>query len=314
MDVQRKIAMLAIASAALTASARASSLGPSFISLYTIANLGVPSDLPPYGAGGIAFSQSNPSVLLMGGISDYVSGSVYSVGLTRDPVTNEVTGYSGAFSSYASATYIDGGLTYGPDGYLFFTQYPNNTISEMKPGSTSPDFTESLPGVTSSVGGLNFIPAGFSGAGNAAITSYNGDSICSSAVTLNGDGSYSFGACTDTVALPSVPEGIQYIAAGTPGFSANSILVSFYSQGLIEAYQVDANGMPILATGKVFASGVGNPIGITVDPLTGAILSDSISGSITVVMPDVVVAPEPGSFWLAITAAIAAAGFRRRRE
>jgi len=272
---------------------------PGAFASFTVIDIGRPANLPPYSAAGLVFNPANSNGLLLGGIADYPSGHVYNVGLTRDPVTQTITGFDGTFSSAASTPYIDGGLSYGPDQYLFFTQYPNNTIGEIKPGDTSPDYTEALPGVTSSTGGLAFIPAGFAGAGNAAISSYSGDSVCSATVNANSDGSFSFGTCTDSVTFGSSPEGLLYVAAGTPGFSTDALVVAFYSQSVIVAYQLDSNGMPVLSTGQTIAT-VQNPIGLALDPVTNDIVTDSINGSI-----NIIAAPEPGSFTLALVLLLA---------
>ena len=293
------------------AAARAETIGAAFSGIYNLTTIAPPAGLvSSYYTGGLVFESGDPNVLLFGMYADSAAGRILAVDVTRDSVTQGVTGFTGSASTDSSSPYIDAGLTYGPGGYLFFTA-TTNTIGEIKPGSTSPDYTVSLPGVTASTGGLDFIPAGFGSAGNAAITSYNGESICSATVALQGDGSYAFGTCTDTVSLSSTVEGIQYVSAGTPGFSANSVLINFYSpygSGSVVAYQVDSNGMPILSTARSFITGLQEAEGITLDPVTGDILADPVDGA-NAQWIVASAAPEPDSFGLTLAAfAVLAAG------
>jgi hypothetical protein len=308
--------------AALTAlliplTAQAALIAPGFSGIYTITNIGRPPGLPGTG-GGLTFEAGNNNVLLIGGNAEFPSGQIYAVDVTRDPVTHSITGYSSAPASFASAPDDDGGLTYGPGGDLFFTQYTDNTIGQIKPGNSSPNKTSLLPGVIASTGGLTFIPAGFNGAGNAAITSFNGFGVCSAPVTPDGAGTYNFGICTDTVSLGTPLEGIEYVPLGTPGFSSPTVLVALYSLAKIEAYQLDANGMPIPASGVDFATIIGSAQGIGIDPVTGDFLFDEYSAGspgLFVVHANVQAAPEPGTWLLLLLGAAAAAprALARRR-
>lgn len=276
-------------------------LNASFSSFYTLDSLTPPNDVTlSYGVGAIQFQTGSSNVLLQGGFADFGSGVIDAVSVHRDS-SSHITGFSDSTSIFATAPDIDAGLAYGPGGDLFFTQYSDNTVGEIQPGGTSASYTASLPGVPSSTGGLAFIPTGFGGAGNAAITSFNGDSICSASVTSNGSGGYNFGTCSDTVTFSSNPEGIAYVPAGTPGFAANSILINFYELGTLTAFNLDANGMPILATGVNVVTGLERPAGIAVDPVTGDILIDCfLAGQQWTELQVNSTAPEPGTGGIAV--------------
>jgi hypothetical protein len=218
---------------------------------------------------------------------------------------------------YATAPNNDGGLAYAPNGTLLFTEYSNNAIGEIKPGSTSPDATVSLnsSGVPSSVGTLNFVPAGYNGAGSLVIGSYSGGTFCDASMTNNGDGTYGFGACTNSVSVGGGPEGLIYVPQGSAEFASQSVLVSEYSAGKVVAYQIDANGLPIPATGQDFITGLTGAEGAVVDPVTGDFLFSTYGGNshIYEITGFATPTPEPGTMLL-FAAGLAGAGFIRRRK
>lgn len=86
--------------------------------------------------GGLTFL--NRDTLLIGGNANTSSGYISQIGVSRDG-DGHIVGFSGPASFYATAPNIDGGLAFGPDGVLFATGYSNNTLLQIKPGSTSPD-------------------------------------------------------------------------------------------------------------------------------------------------------------------------------
>jgi hypothetical protein len=303
----------------MPAPAQAAAIGAAFSSIYTLSLLPAPFGGPNYNLGGLAFEAGNSNVLMIGGGSDTSAATLQGVTVTRDPVFLNVTGFSGS-STLATSPDVDGGIAYGPGGVLFFTQYTDNTVGELKPGSVSPDKTIALPGVITSTGGLAFIPAGFPGAGNAAITSFNGQTICSAPVTADGFGTYDFGTCANTVSFGTTIEGIQYVPLGTPGFSAPSILVDLYSSGStgqVVAYTLDSNGMPVLGSATPLLTGLGTAEGITIDPVTGDFLISEFTPlhNVYEVHPTTQAAlgaPEPGT-WSLIAVALIGLGCRLRR-
>ncbi|HZH98371.1 MAG TPA: hypothetical protein VEX38_05320 [Fimbriimonadaceae bacterium] len=170
--MRARSALLVFALGAATAT-HAQSIAPEFNGNYSFISLGsVPS--VPTNYGGVAFKYDDPNTLLIGGSANGASGAIYSVGVVRN-AQGYITGFSGPAQFYASAPNIDGGLAYGPGNVLFSTGYPTNRLMQHKPGNSSPDKTIDLTalGISSSVGAINFVPAGFFGAGSIKIASYN---------------------------------------------------------------------------------------------------------------------------------------------
>jgi len=174
--------------------------GAGYAGSYTCDSLGAaPGVTIPYG--GVTFLNNN--TLLLGGAANTAPGVIDEIGITRG-AGNHITGFSGSATLYATAPYIDGGLTFGPGGVLFYTGYPTNTLGQIKPGSSSPDKTVTLDSSLNSVGSLTFVPTGFAGAGSAKIVSYDNANWAHATLTPDGSGTYNV-ATTVTTTLPSAP-------------------------------------------------------------------------------------------------------------
>jgi hypothetical protein len=93
------------------------------------------------------------TTLLLGGGANAAGAGVYAIGVVRD-LNSHIIGFTGSATLFSTAPNIDGGLAYGPDGVLFYTGYPINTLGQIKPGSTTPDKIINLSplGISSSVG------------------------------------------------------------------------------------------------------------------------------------------------------------------
>jgi len=250
-------------------------IGPDYAGSYSAISLGsVPGVSPLYG--GIAFE--NPSTLLIGGFANNSSGEIYAIGVTRG-VGGHITGFSGTATILSDGAYNDGGLQYGPGGVLFYTQFPYNNIGEIKPGSSTTNKVVNLTGlVTSSVGALAFVPAGFPGAGQFKIVSYSGGGWYTATLTPDGSGTYNIASATLNVTPGGGPEGIAYVPLGSALFPSPSILLAEYGSGEVVSFQVDSNGNPILATDKIFMSGLSGAEGAVIDPVTGDFLFSTFGG------------------------------------
>lgn len=280
----------------------ADALAPPYNADYSITNLGsVAGVATPYG--GITFLAGNNNELLIGGNANNAGGAIYEVGVTRG-VGGHITGFSGAATLFSTAPNIDGGLVYGPGGVLFFTEYSNNALGEIKPGSSSPDKTVNLTaaGVAVSVGSVNFVPGGFPGAGEFKIASYSGGGFYNATLTADGSGTYDVSGVTATTNPGGGPEGFVYVPTGSPLFATPSLLLAQYGAGKVVACQLDADGNPIAATCADFVTGLTGAEGSVVDPVTGDFLFSTFGGGNHV---DVVTGfaapptvPEPGSLLL----------------
>lgn len=297
----RTTAAMALTIFLLGASAQAATISAPFSSDYTLLSLGsVPGVTSNYG--GIAFLNNN--TLLLGGAANGANGVIDEVAVTRDGLGN-INGF-GAVTQLSTGPYIDGGLAFGPGGDLFFTEYPVNQIGEILPGGTSPALTQSS-NTGSSVGTLAFVPAGFNGAGNFVIGSYNGGTFCTASLTPDGTvtGTYDIGTCTtsSTNTTNGGPEGIIYVPQGSVDFTGQTALVSLYGDGEVGAYSIDSNGLPIASTFTPFITGLGGAEGAVIDPVTGDFLFSTFGGGSQIIEVQGFVAPpsstpEPAAFFL----------------
>ena len=246
------------------------SIDATFSSNYIMTSLGAVTGVAgPYG--GLTFEAGNSNVLLLGGNADAAGGVIDAITVTRDPTTQHITGFSGSAVQLSTAPFIDGGLTYGPGGDLFFTAYPTNQVGEIKLGDASPDSTVDS-GTTPSVGSIDFVPSGFADAGDAIIGSYDTSTFCVTGLTPDGSGTYTFGSCIDSQTTSGGPEGLVYVPTGSPDFTGQDVLVSLFNTGNVDVYQADSNGVPIPDTAATFISGLSGAQGAVIDPVTGDFL------------------------------------------
>jgi hypothetical protein len=258
---------------------------------YSFTDLGAVPSLPAP-AGGLVFRANDPNTLLIGGAANTFSGKIYKITVVRD-ASQHVTGFTGTATFFADAHGIgsggiDGGLTYGPNGLLFYTSYSDNSLGQLKPGSTAPDRQDNLTplGVASSVGSVAFVPAGFAGAGKMKLIQYNspGNWYDVALGPIAANGTYPINGVTLKVAIGNGPEGVIYVDGANPQFGADSIIVSEYSAGRIGTYTVDGNGDPNVASRRDFMTGLNGAEGALVDPLTGDFLFSTFGGGDRVIV------------------------------
>lgn len=267
-------------------SLRAQTVAPPYSADYVARNLGSIPNVPSR-YGGLTLSADAPDTLLIGGDANNQEAKIYAVQVSRGP-DNHISGFKGPATVYAAAGGIpgsgggiDGGLAYGPGKVLFFTSFDDNSIGQLKPGSRTVDRRTPLAalGIAPSVGSLNFVPASFPGAGRLKILSYDTGAWYDTTVSPRADGTFDIQPPTKSVVLVgSSPEGVVYIAKGNPQFTAPSVLVSDFDNGLIAAYEVDDNGDPVLATRRIFMEGLEGAEGAAVDPVTGDFLFSTFGG------------------------------------
>lgn len=311
-------AVVMVPSAAQAAPCIGVTFGAGFAS-YSCNSLGTPTGVTGR-LGGINFLNNN--TLLVGGEANVAAGYIAQIGVTRD-AQNHIIGFSAPSSFFASAPYIDGGLAYGPNGVLFATGFPNNTLLQYKPGSSAPDRTDVLGANVSSVGAIVFVPTGFGGAGQMKILGYSGGGFANGTLTPDGSGTFSVVTGPNIATLSGGPEGAVYVSGANAGFGGiNSLLVSEYSVGRVGAYQVDASGNPIVASRTDFITGLSGAEGAVIDPLTGDFLFSTFgSGNEIFVIRGFVTPPQPGGVPEPTTWAMLLMGFgaigtalRRRKD
>lgn len=289
------------------------SIGQDFAAHYSLLGLGSVTNVPT-NYGGLTFLDAN--TLLLGGAANGSSGAIYSASVNRD-ANGLVTGF-GTASLFAASPNIDGGLTFGPNGVLFFTGYPINTIGQIKPGSTVPDkITQfSATEIPQSMGSLVFVPQGYSGAGQLKVLSFNGgtwETLSYSSNTTTG--TLDFGTTSGRITVGGGPEGAAYVPLGSKGFINPSVLVSEYTTGRVVTYDIDANGDPIIASRRQLVIGLTGVEGAAIDPLTGDFFFSTFGGGNQVVRVTGFAAPvpEPGIYAL-MSAGLVLLGFAAKRR
>lgn len=259
-------------------------LASPFSSYYSLVDLGQIPELP-IAYGGLTFKPNDPNTIMIGGLADLPNSGIYSVKVTRNS-KKHITGFEAA-SLVAKSPGIgkgglDAGLTYTPKGdVLLYTTYEDNSIGQIKSGSTGPDQQIDLNtlGIIPSTGALAFVPKHFPGAKRLKITSYTTSLFYDTTITPDGLGTYKIATPSKSVKLSGGIDSFVYIKAGNRGFSKNSLLMTEYDTNKISAYKIDANGNPIPSTRKDFLTGLSthlpttpSTLGATVDPLTGDVI------------------------------------------
>ncbi|MBK8097423.1 MAG: hypothetical protein IPK26_09965 [Planctomycetes bacterium] len=257
----------------------AQTIQPPFNISYSYTDLGSVPGVPP-SYGGITFKANDPSRLLIGGGANGSAGVIYEVAVTRNP-SGRVTGFSGTATQFSTAPNIDGGLFYGPGGVLFFTMFPNGSLGQIRPGSTTPDRIVDLlaAGVAGSVGAANITPAGFPNPGMLRIASYGSGNWYDATLTADGNGTYDVTGVSPGTFIGSGPEGLMYVPPGSsliPDYSY--VIISEYGGGNIVLYQIDAQGRPIPTSRVVFMNGIGGAEGACIDPITGDFFFSTFGG------------------------------------
>ncbi|MFA4902201.1 MAG: hypothetical protein WC600_05585 [Desulfobaccales bacterium] len=293
MKLKKHLVFLLVAAALafLPVSGQAVTIDPFYAGSYTAFDLGSVPGVPPL-YGPVLLKAGDPNTLLIGGNANEASGALYSIGVTRD-ANNHITGFSGSASFYAEAAYNDGGAQYGPGGVLFLARWPVNEIGQNLPGSTVTDKIVDMAalGVANSAAALAFVPAGFPGAGQLKLVSWEGGEWYTLTYTPDGTGTFDITSANFVETLPGGPEGIAYVPPGSPLFPVPSLLQCEFSVGKVATYEVDANGDPTLASRRDFITDLEGAEGAFIDPLTGDFLFSTFGGGDRVVVVQGFVAP-----------------------
>jgi hypothetical protein len=269
----------------IAAPASAQTLAAPFDGTYSVHDLGQVPGVPD-SLGGLTLKAGTTDRLLIGGQANDAAGALYEVGLVRD-ASGHIVGFSGAATRFADAAYNDGGVTYGPGGVLFLARWPQNELGQTKPGSAITDKVISLTalGIESSLASMQFVPPGQPGAGSLKLASYRGGGWYDADVVADGAGTYDLANVRESPdsRISGGPEGFVYVPNGSPQFSGPSLLVSEYGVDEVAAYQVDANGDPIVATRRSVITGLDGAEGALLDPVTGDFLFSTFGGGSRVV-------------------------------
>ena len=194
--------------ACLAGSALGQVLAPPFDVNYQLVGLGYPTGVPG-SLGGICFKPGDNNKVLIGGGANGANGAIYEIGISRSP-NGYITGFVGTATLVSTAQQIDGGLCVipGSGGTVVFTTFSNNSLGQIRPGSTVPDSYVSLgaAGVTGSTGTCQFVPASHPGAGNFVVASYSSGVFYTLALTPNpGPAPLTYRNSAPTSSVPRAP-------------------------------------------------------------------------------------------------------------
>lgn len=275
-----------VAAALVPLHSHAQTLAPEFADDYTITDLGSVPGLPT-SYGGVTILPGDPDTLYIGGGANSAAGGLYRVPLVRDG-NGRITGFGGPATLAAAAPYIDGGIAPDPGGLISYGQWPQNAYAQidLAAGTIVNEIDLDPFGVAYSSSSVAFIPSGFPGAGGMRIASWSGGEFYDVDFSVGIGGIITIDAVTQVTAstLPGGPEGWTYVAAGSAQFPAPSMLVSEYSAGTVAAYEMDADGNPVIATRRVFLSGLSGTEGAALDPASGAFVFSTFGGGDRVVV------------------------------
>lgn len=270
----------------------AQTVDPVYAGIYSITNLGSVAGVPT-NYGGLVFKAGDPNTILLGGAANGGAGLFYEVAVTRGAGNHIIA--LGPATALGFGTNNDGGVAYGPGGVLFYSEYSINNVGQVKPASNSDDKTVALGplGIAVSTGALNFVPAGYNGAGQFKVSSWAGGEFYTVTLASDGGGTYDLTGAALQVTLPGGPEGFVYVPLGSTLFPSQSMLVSEYSNGTVASYTIDANGNPVLASRQTFIAGLTGAEGAAIDPLTGDFFFSTYGGSNQVIEVRGFSAPAP---------------------
>lgn len=291
-----------VALLAVLPSAQAITIDPFYAGSYSFTDLGSVPGLPTR-YGGLTFLDND--TILIGGAANGATARISTIDVVRG-AGNHVTGFAGNASAFGNVgDFNDGGVAFGPGGVLFTSQWPVNKLGQTKPGSSDEDKVIDLAalGVAQSHAAINFVPTGFGGAGRVKLVSWAGGQWYDAALVPDGLGTFDLSGLTQIDldlgsaginVVPGGPEGFVYIAGGNPLFANNTMLISEFSANLVSAYDIDANGNPLVSTRRTFVSGLAGAEGAAIDPVTGDFLFSTFGGSNQVIVVQGFKAPDPG--------------------
>jgi hypothetical protein len=247
---------------------------------YTLTDLGSIGQLPSQ-YGGLTIRPEQPNTLYIGGNANYGAGALYTVALVRDTATQHITGFGGDAVLYRETPNIDGGVFFAPNGTLLFTRYSMNELGQVLPDNSYVSTPLTPYGVSSSVGSLAIVPAGYPGAGGLVFSSYNPSIIYNVPYTIDETGQYMLSnqvAETSVYETATGPEGIAYIPSGSAAFPNLSMAVSSYSRGAVVVFEVGPDGLPVITTARDMVVALSGAEGALIDPVTGDFLFSTFGG------------------------------------
>jgi len=291
-------------------------LGPDFAADYELVDLGAVEGVPlPYG--GLFTRFQDPDGLYIGGAANTADGALYRIGVNRG-IGGAIIGFQpGAAVRVADAPFIDGGIVPDPGGFISYAQWPANRYSQidLSTGLLVNDVDLVPFGVAPASSTLQFIPAGYPGAGRMPLASWANGEYYDISYTVGAGGIITINSATQIpgATLPGGPEGIAYVPFGSPAFLDPAMIVAEFSAGNVATYEMDANGDPIIASRRDFITGLTGAEGAWIDVFSGEFLFSTFGkAQDRVILVRGFAVPGPGALALVGLGGLLA-GARRRR-
>ncbi len=251
-------------------------LAPEFAADYAAYDLGTVPGVPNPLGGAVVKIDEQDRLLIAGG-SESPGGAIYSIGLERD-ACGHILGFVGTAELYATTAYVDANLVYKHPGLLVYSEWPQFYFAQLDAVATAPvRRTDLRPlGMDSTTdsgpGGLGFVPPGLAAEDELRMVTWPEGRWYH--VTTEADGALlNVTAATQTQTLTGNPGGFAYVPAGSPGFAAQSLIVSEWNfdstMDRVAVYDVDDQGDPMTATRREFFTRFPRPWGAYFEPVTG---------------------------------------------
>jgi hypothetical protein len=237
----------------------------------------------PLSLGGLAVVRTDVNKLFIVGNVAGSAASIYEVRVVRD-ASGRITSLSGPSVPKITAPKAAGSLVYGPahlHGALLYSIESGSAgidVGLVPPGGAAPSATFSL--VPESNTAIQLVPGFVGGAafgsGELKLLTNSGrfySTFYYSDFYQTGSGPFRLGSPELVATLPVSNLGaFVYVKRGAPGFAANAMLVAEIGANRIVAYDVNANGNPLVNTRRVFLTGLIGISGMTADPITADLL------------------------------------------
>lgn len=238
---------------------------------YKVYDLG-PVPGVPQPLGGSVVASSDPNTFLVAGSSEGANGAIYQIGVTRD-ACGHIIGWNGTATVRATTPYVDANLVYASPDLLLYTEWPQYHLSQLRTGSTTADRRTDLRTIgmmsnDSGPGGIGFVPGGLTAAGQLRLLTWAAGDWYHATTAPDGD-LLAITGVERTTTLPNGPGGFAYVPAGSPGFTAQSLIVAEWSSDKVAVYDVDQQGDPQVATRREFFTSFPRPWAAYFEPVTG---------------------------------------------
>lgn len=274
-------------------------IAPPFADDYSCFQTANIPELPP-SYGGSVFSLDDPDLLLIGGSANTASGALYGMRVSRD-ANCHVTGFiDPAPTQVAAAEFNDGGMVYAPNGTLMLARWPVHELGQLAPGAVQTSKVISLSALAPSgdqgIAATAFVPGGFAAEGRFKIMTWSGGVFYDVVLADDGSGqTFDIVTTTQEAVLGGGPEGFVYVDDSSPQIAGPSMLVSEWSAGFVALYDVDAAGVPLLATRQDFITGLSGAEGAHIDPTGGDFVFTTFGGgNVIVTVRGFAALPPPG--------------------